>query len=260
MINLERQKKAYGLFKRYAGNPILTTDDWPYAVNAVFNPASVRIDNETLLLIRCEDMRGFSHLTVARSKDGLTKWKVDPAPTFEADHDSREERWGVEDPRIVWLEEQKQYAITYTSFSEGGPVVSLAITKNFKTFARLGALLPPEDKDACLFPRRFKGRFALIHRPIVRGEAHMWISFSPDLKHWGDHRVLIMTRSAYWDCHRVGLGCQPIETEQGWLIFYHGVRMTAAGAVYRVGLALLDLHEPWKVLRRSDEWVLGPHD
>ena len=88
-------------------------------------------------------MRGFSHLTVARSKDGLTKWKVDSAPTFEADHDSREERWGVEDPRIIWLEEQKQYAITYTSFSEGGPVVSLAITKNFKSFARLGRAASP---------------------------------------------------------------------------------------------------------------------
>lgn len=260
MIDLERQKKAHGLFKRYEGNPILTTHNWPYAVNAVFNPASVRINDETFLLIRCEDMRGFSHLTVARSRDGLTNWKIDPAPTFEAEHDSREERWGVEDPRIIWLEEQKQYAVTYTSFGEGGPVVSLAITKNFKSFARLGSLLPPEDKDACLFPRRFKGRFALIHRPIVRGEAHMWISFSPDLKHWGDHRVLIMTRSAYWDCHRVGLGCQPIETEKGWLVFYHGVRMTAAGAVYRVGLALLDLHEPWKVLRRSDEWVLGPQE
>jgi len=86
----------------------------------------------------------------------------------------------------------------------------------------------------------------------------MWIAFSPDLKHWGDHRPLIMTRSAYWDCHRVGLGCQPVETERGWLIFYHGVRITTAGAIYRVGLALLDLDEPWKVLRRSDEWVLGP--
>ncbi len=258
MINLERQKRAHELFKRYAGNPILTTHDWPYAVNAVFNPGAVQMNDETLLLVRCEDMRGFSHLTVARSHDGLTNWKVDSSPTMEADHDSREERWGLEDPRIIWLEEQKQYAITYVSFSEGGPVVSLAITKNFKTFARLGALLPPEDKDACLFPRRFKGRFALIHRPIVRGEAHMWISFSPDLKHWGDHRALIMTRSGYWDCHRVGLGCQPIETEAGWLIFYHGVRITAAGAIYRVGLALLDLQEPWKVLRRSDEWILGP--
>ncbi len=258
MADLERQKKAHGLFKRYEGNPILTTKDWSYAVNAVFNPAAVKINAETLLLIRTEDMRGFSHLTVARSTDGLTNWKIDEAPTFEANQNSREERWGVEDPRIVWLEEQKQFAVTYVSFSEGGPVVSLAITKNFKTFARLGALLPPEDKDACLLPRRFKGRFALIHRPIVRGEAHMWISFSPDLKHWGDHRPLIMTRSAYWDCHRVGLGCQPVETEQGWLIFYHGVRITTAGAIYRVGIALLDLAEPWKVLRRSDEWVLGP--
>ncbi|MCK5473355.1 MAG: glycosidase, partial [Planctomycetes bacterium] len=213
---------------------------------------------QTLLLIRVEDMRGFSHLTAARSADGFTNWQIDPAPTMEADQNSREEKWGLEDPRIVWLEEQKQFAITYTSFSEGGPVVSLAITKNFRTFARLGGLLPPEDKDACLFPRRFRGRFALIHRPIVRGEAHIWISFSPDLKHWGDHRALIKARHAYWDCHRVGLACQPIETEYGWLLFYHGVRMTTAGAIYRMGLALLDLEEPWKVLRRSDEWILGP--
>ena len=258
MTELLRQKKAHELFKRYDGNPILTPDDWPYPANAVFNPAAVKLNSETLLLVRVEDMRGFSHLTVARSSDGFTNWEIDPAPTLEANQSSREEKYGLEDPRIVWLEEQKQFGITYVSFSEGGPVISLAITKNFKTFARLGGLLPPEDKDACLFPRRFKGRFALIHRPIVRGEAHIWLSFSPDLKHWGDHRSLIRTRPAYWDCHRVGLACQPIETSQGWVIFYHGVRDTSAGAIYRLGLALLELEEPWKVLRRSDEWVLGP--
>lgn len=260
MIELSRQKKAHELFKRYEGNPIMIPANWPYAANAVFNPAAIKLNAETLLLVRVEDMRGFSHLTVARSNDGFTDWQIDSEPTLQADQSSREEKWGLEDPRIVWLEEQKQFGITYTSFSEGGPVVSLAITKNFRTFARLGALLPPEDKDACLFPRRFKGRFALIHRPIVRGEAHMWISFSPDLKHWGDHRPLIKTRAAYWDCHRVGLACQPIETAQGWMVFYHGVRSTTAGAIYRVGLALLDLEEPWKVLRRSDEWVLGPRE
>jgi len=258
MNELLRQKKANELFRRYEGNPILTPEDWPYPTNAVFNPAAVKLNAETLLLVRVEDMRGFSHLTLARSSDGFTNWEIDPEPTLEADHSSREERWGVEDPRVIWLEEQNQFAITYTSFSEGGPVVSLAITKNFKTFARLGALLPPEDKDACLFPRRFRGRFALIHRPIVRGEAHIWLSFSPDLKHWGDHRTLIKTRTAYWDCHRVGLACQPIETPHGWLVFYHGVRLTSAGAIYRVGLTLLDFEEPWKVLRRSDEWILGP--
>ena len=260
MTEFLRQKKAHGLFKRYKDNPIITPEDWLYPASAVFNPAAAKLNTETLLLIRVEDMRGFSHLTVARSADGFTNWEIDSNPTLEADQDSREERWGLEDPRIIWLEEQKQFAITYTSFSEGGPVVSLAITKTFRTFARLGALLPPEDKDACLFPRRLKGRFALIHRPIVRGEAHMWVSFSPDLKHWGDHRPMIKTRHANWDCHRVGLACQPIETEQGWVIFYHGVRITTAGAIYRVGLALLDLEEPWKVLRRSDEYVLGPRE
>ncbi len=258
MIELLRQRKAYDLFKRYEGNPILTPENWSYPANAVMNPAAIKLNAETLLLVRVEDMRGFSHLTVARSADGFTNWQIDAEPTLEADQNSREEKWGLEDPRTIWLEEQKQFAITYTSFSEGGPVVSLAITKNFKTFARLGALLPPEDKDACLFPRRFNGRFALIHRPIVRGQAHIWLSFSPDLKHWGDHRPLIKTRQAYWDCHRVGLACQPIETAQGWMIFYHGVRMTTAGAIYRPGLALLDLEEPWHVLRRSDEWILGP--
>jgi beta-1,4-mannooligosaccharide/beta-1,4-mannosyl-N-acetylglucosamine phosphorylase len=254
----DRERRAHNLFKRFDGNPILTPDHWPYPANAVFNPAAVQLGNETLLLARVEDMRGLSHLTVARSPNGLTDWQVDPEPTLTADPQSHEERWGLEDARIVWLEEQKQFAITYVSYSEGGPLVSLAITKNFKTFARLGAMLPPEDKDACLFPRRFEGRFALIHRPIVRGEAHVWLSLSPDLKHWGDHQLLIHTRPAYWDTHRVGLACQPVETPVGWLIFYHGVRVTAAGQIYRLGLTLADLNQPWKLLHRSAEWILGP--
>jgi len=124
----------------------------------------------------------------------------------------------------------------------------------------LGGLLPPEDKDACLFPRRFNGRFALIHRPIVRGEAHIWLSLSPDLKHWGDHRVLLRTRTAYWDGARIGLACQPVELPEGWLLMYHGVRKTTASEIYRIGMALLDLEEPWRVLRRGEEWVLGPRE
>jgi len=258
--DLSRQKKANELFKRYDGNPILTVSDWPYPTNAIMNPGAITFEGQTLLLVRVEDMRGFSHLTVARSTDGFTNWQIDSSPTLQADPGAHEERWGIEDARLIWLEDQEQYAITYTSFGEGGPVISLAITKDFQNFARMGSLLPPEDKDACLFPRRFHGRFALIHRPIVRGEAHMWISFSPDLTHWGDHRLLIRTRPAFWDGSRVGLACQPIETEEGWLIFYHGVRVTTAGQIYRMGLALLDIEEPWRVLRRSDEWLLGPRE
>jgi predicted GH43/DUF377 family glycosyl hydrolase len=260
MESLQRAKLASNLFRRYEGNPILTAAHWPYPVNSVFNPGAIRLNGEVLLLARVEGMRGFSHLTVARSKDGLTNWVIDEQPTMQADPDNQEEQWGLEDPRIVWLEEQKQFAITYVSFSVGGPLVSLAITRNFKTFARLGGMLPPEDKDACLFPRRFNGRFAMIHRPIVRGEAHIWISLSPDLKHWGDHQALLKTRTAYWDGARIGLACQPIELPEGWLILYHGVRVTTASQIYRIGMALLDKDQPWRVLRRSAEWVLGPKE
>jgi predicted GH43/DUF377 family glycosyl hydrolase len=248
------------LFRRYENNPILTANQWPYPVNAVFNPGAINVGDETLLLVRVEDLRGFSHLTVARSKNGKTDWRINPNRTLQPDASVQEERWGLEDPRIVWLEEQKVYAITYVSFSKGGPLVSLATTKDFRTFTRHGPLLPPEDKDACVFPRRFQGRFALIHRPLIRGEGHIWICFSPDLRHWGDHHVLLPTRPGLWDCHRVGLGPQPIETPEGWLIIYHGVRSTASGSLYRVGLALLDLEEPWKVICRCEEWLLSPRE
>jgi len=251
-------KQHQSLFQRYEKNPILSPEQWPYTVNTVFNPGATKFDGETLLLVRVEDMRGFSHLTIARSKDGKTDWRIEPQPALKPDSDAHEERWGLEDPRIVWLEERKEYAITYVSFSSGGPLVSLALTEDFKKFTRIGPLVPPEDKDASLFPRRFRGRYALIHRPIIRGESHIWLSFSPDLRHWGEHRLLISTRPGWWDCHRVGLGAQPLETPEGWLIIYHGTRVTASGSIYRVGLALLDLEEPWRVQRRSDEWVLGP--
>ena len=126
------------VFKRFKGNPILTPKHWPYTVNATFNPAAVRHDDETVLLVRVEDLRGFSHLTFARSRDGLTNWQVDEKPALVPEPDYDEEQWGIEDPRMVWLEEQQEYAITYVSFSKGGPVVSLALSKDLKTFQRRG--------------------------------------------------------------------------------------------------------------------------
>ena len=248
------------IFKRYPQNPILTPQQWPYPVNAVFNPGAVEMNGETLLLVRVEDLRGFSHLTVARSKDGFTNWRIEKMPALRPEIEEKEEQWGIEDPRVVWLADFQEYAVTYVSFSQGGPVVSVAMTKDFKTFRRVGCLMPPEDKDASLFPRKIKGRYVLIHRPIIRGQAHIWISFSPDLKYWGDHNVLIPVRPGWWDNHRVGLGPPPIETEEGWLVFYHGVRMTASGSLYRVGMALLDLDDPRRIIYRSDDWVLGPRE
>ncbi len=248
------------LFKRYEANPILTAGKWPYSVHSVFNPGAAVVNGETLLLVRAEDYRGFSHLTLARSKDGITDWIIDEAPTMEYFEEHPEERWGLEDPRVIWLEDLGKFAIAYVSYSSVGPKVSLALTKDFQIIERFGVLLPPEDKDASLFPRKFGGRYVMIHRPIVSGEAHIWIAFSPDLIHWGEHRVLLHRRGGSWDSNRVGLGAQPIETSDGWLLIYHGVRRTVSGSLYRVGLALLDLEEPWRVVKRSQEWVFGPKE
>jgi predicted GH43/DUF377 family glycosyl hydrolase len=170
-----------------------------------------------------------------------------------------EEIWGIEDPRITYVPELEQYAIAYTSFARGGPGVSLALTKDFKSFERYGVIMPPEDKDAALLPRRIGGLWALIHRPQTQLGAHMWISYSPDLRHWGSHKVILEARrGGWWDANKIGLCSPPIETAKGWLVLYHGVRQTASGGVYRLGLALFDLEKPDICLERGDSWMFGP--
>jgi predicted GH43/DUF377 family glycosyl hydrolase len=251
------------LFRRSETNPIITPADLPYPANSVFNPGALSLDGETVLLMRVEDLRGISHLEVARSRDGVTGWRFDAQPSMPPDPGSHpEEVWGVEDPRATWLPDRGEWAIAYTAYSRRGPLVSLAVTDDFRTFTRLGPAMPPEDKDAALFPRRFGDRWALIHRPApISGPAHIWLSWSPDLRHWGDHTILLPAREgAWWDAEKIGLGPPPLETPHGWLIMYHGVHRTASGSLYRVGLALLDLDDPHVVLNRSDDWVLGPSE
>ena len=170
-----------------------------------------------------------------------------------------EEIWGIEDPRITYVPELEKYAVAYTSFARGGPGVSLALTTDFRTFERFGVIMPPEDKDAALLPRRINGYWALIHRPVTPTGAHMWISYSPDLQHWGSHKVILEARrGGWWDANKIGLCSPPIETPKGWLTIYHGVRKTASGSIYRLGLALFDLERPEICLQRGDSWMFGP--
>lgn len=264
---IEAPRLTGELFTRYEGNPVLTSERWPYPCNSVFNPAVARLDGgETVLLVRVEDFRGMSHLTVARSEDGFTNWQVDPAPSFAPDPEHyEEEEWGIEDPRAVWVEEMQAFAVTYTAYSERGPLVSLALTKDFKTFERHGALVPPDDKNAAFFPRRIGDCWMLLHRPAsaTSGKSglrpHIWVSTSEDLHHWSAPRSVMKVRhGAWWDRERIGIGPPPIETDEGWLLLYHGVRNTTAGDIYRVGLVLLDLDDPTRVVRRGAPWVFGP--
>jgi predicted GH43/DUF377 family glycosyl hydrolase len=249
------------LLHRHPSNPILTAAMWPYPVHSVFNPgATLLADGTTLLLCRVEDRRGLSHLCAARSANGVDGWQIDPRPTLMPDPENfPEEIWGLEDPRITFVPELNQYVVVYTAFTRDGPGVALATTGDFKTFTRHGVVMSPEDKDATLLPYRIEGRWALIHRPVSSPRAHMWISFSTDLTHWGGHKLMLEARrGGWWDANKIGLSPPPIETANGWLVLYHGVRHTAAGAIYRLGLALFDLSAPEICLQRGSQWIFGP--
>ncbi|MBI1756045.1 MAG: glycosidase [Fimbriimonas ginsengisoli] len=249
------------LLERHPSNPILTATDWPYPVHTVFNPGATLLkDGTTLLLCRVEDRRGISHLCAARSQNGINGWVVDSKPTFAPDPmNYPEELWGVEDPRITYMEELDEYLITYTAFGKAGPGVAIASTSDFKRFERFGLVMHANDKDAALFPHRFNGEFALIHRPSTDMGSHMWLSFSPDLRNWGGHMLFLPARrGAWWDANKIGLSPPPIETDRGWLVMYHGVRQHAAGSVYRLGLALFDKDNPETCLTRGQSWMFGP--
>jgi predicted GH43/DUF377 family glycosyl hydrolase len=255
-------KRSYEvLFERHHANPILTAADWPYPAHSVFNPgATLLADGTTLLLCRVEDRRGLSHLCVARSANGVDGWTIDSEPTMPADPDAHpEELWGIEDPRITFVEELGRYAVAYTAFGKAGPGVSLALTEDFRTFERYGLVMQPDDKDAALLPERVDGSFALIHRPMTDSGAHVWLSLSPDLRNWGSHKLVLPARKGgWWDANKVGLSPPLIKTEAGWLMLYHGVRHTASGSLYRLGVALLALDQPERCLARGDSWIFGP--
>jgi predicted GH43/DUF377 family glycosyl hydrolase len=250
------------LFKRHKGNPILTAADLPRMVNAVLNPGATVLDGRTLLLLRVEHRTGLSSLLVATSEDGLSGWEIDRERHLQPRSERFEEHWGIEDPRITQIGED--YHVVYVGYSTAGPLVCHAVTRDFVEWEHRGVLQPPEDKDAALFPRLFDGRWALVHRPVSAMPglgSHIWISFSPDLRYWGDSRILVPARrGGWWDANKVGLGPPPLLTRDGWLLCYHGVRTTASGSIYRLGLALLDRDDPSKVIARGNEWVFGPQE
>jgi predicted GH43/DUF377 family glycosyl hydrolase len=251
------------LLHRCPANPILSARDWPYPAHSVFNAgATLLADGTTLLLCRVEDRRGHSHLCAARSQNGIDGWVIDDAPTLRPDPARfPEELWGIEDPRITFVDELGAFAIAYTAYGRDGPGVALALTEDFRSFERCGLVMQPDDKDAALLPRRIGKSFALIHRPVHDFGAHVWISYSPDLRNWGGHKLMLAARKgAWWDANKVGLSPPLIETARGWLMLYHGVRHTAGGCLYRLGLALFALDDPERCLARGDSWIFGPEE
>lgn len=230
----------------------------PFPCNTVFNAGAVKMGDEYILLLRVEGLNGVSFLALARSQDGF-HFKVENEPVMtpsdEEPYKSYEEL-GIEDPRIT--EMGKWYYIFYTAYSRYGPRIGLARTRDFHDIERIGLVSQPANKDAVLFPKKFNGKYVRFDRPLTPHAKAIWISYSHDLLYWGDSKVVMEARAGFWDSERIGAGAPPIETENGWLLIYHGVKETAAGKIYRLGAALFDLNDPSKMLGRSVIPILSP--
>jgi predicted GH43/DUF377 family glycosyl hydrolase len=249
------------LFRRSRRNPILTADDVPASAQAVFNPGVTEQDGQVVLLLRVENAAGYSSIHVARSDDGVSGWRIEPEPLLGyGQPDLRYEQWGCEDPRAIWLEEERCWYVTYTAYSRAGTAVGLAKTTDLARVERVGLIFAPSNKDAALFPRRLAGRWAALHRPDAGGGIeNIWIAFSNDLLYWGEpHCVLEEGSGPAWDAVSVGTGPPPVETNLGWLLLYHGVKRYGGRRVYRVGAALLDRRSPHKVLARPGRCIFQP--
>lgn len=245
---------------RWEGNPIITLEDIPYRCNTVFNGTPVKAGDEYFLLLRVEGQQGYSFFSLARSQDGF-HFTVDSEPVMlpakEGPFAMYESR-GIEDPRLTEID--GRYYILFTAFSNWGTRIELAETTDFVHYERIALISEPGNKDGVLFPEKINGRYARLDRPIGNGIGSIWLSFSEDMIHWGDHQLLMTPRPGYWDSYRIGASAPPIKTEAGWLEIYHGMKMTRSGPIYKIGSVLFDLENPSRVIARCDEPILSPRE
>jgi len=249
------------LIQRYSRNPILTKHDVPYPVETVHNAGVVKHDRKYVMLFRSHLRNGRSIIGLAQSEDGF-HFRVHPEPFLTPAQDgpfAPYEEYGVEDPRVCALD--GTYLITYSAYSRYGVRVALAKTADFGSIKRVALVTQADCRNIVIFPARFSGRYARLDRPHSEiCPWSIWVSYSPDLIHWGDSKVAITPLAYHWDEMKVGPGATPIQTSRGWLNLFHGVFQTMDGAVYRLGAALHDLEDPGRVLGVADEWILQPED
>jgi predicted GH43/DUF377 family glycosyl hydrolase len=214
-----------------------------------------------ILLFRSHLQNGRSIIGIARSDDGY-KFLVDSkpfmVPSTEGDF-SRFEEYGVEDPRICEID--NVYYITYSAYSRFGVRIALARTHDFKSVERMSVISEPDMRNVVMFPETFNGRYARLDRPHSEiNPWSIWLSWSPDLVHWGESEPVINPVAYHWDQMKIGPGATPIKTSDGWLNLYHGVFPTMDGCVYRLGVALHDIADPANVLGVADDWIVSPED
>ena len=249
------------LVERYAGNPILRASDVPYRVATVHNAGVVKFDGRYRMLFRSHRENGRSIIGLAESDDGF-RFTVRPQPFLVPAKEgvfAEYEAFGVEDARICTID--GDHLITYSAYSKHGVRIALARTRDFVSVERVALITPADYRNVVIFPKKFDGRYIRLDRPHSEiSPWSIWISYSPDLVHWGDSRVAMKPVQYHWDEMKIGPGATPIETERGWLSIYHGVFPTMDGSVYRLGVALHDRDDPSRVLGVGDRWILQPED
>lgn len=247
---------------RYEANPIIQRNAIPSS-NSVFNSAVVKYKEGYAGVFRCDSKSVSMDIFAGFSRDGI-HWEINHEPiVFEgADQEilKREYRY---DPRVCWMEDR--YYITWCN-GYHGPTIGIGYTFDFQTFYQMENAFLPYNRNGVLFPRKINGNYAMLSRPSDTGHTpfgDIFYSQSPDLIYWGKHRYVMGTvpgDASAWQSKKIGPGPVPIETDEGWLLIYHGVIQTCNGFVYRMGCALLDTEEPWKVKGRSAYYILGPKE
>lgn len=248
--NIPWQEKPEGCkypIWRYDGNPIITRDNL-YMANSIFNSAVVPYGDGFAGVFRVDYLSRDQKLVTGFSKDGI-KWQLDDKVIFEG-----------YDPRLCLLD--GKYYLSWVNLMPHGTTIGIAYTEDFKSWTQLEDACYPVARNGVLFPRKVGDEYLLLIRPCDRGHTpygDIFISRSKDLTYWGKHRF-VMSPVKNWEMTKVGAGPTPIETDEGWLMFYHGVLTSCNGFTYSIGAALLDINEPWKVLHRADCFLLAPHE
>ncbi len=256
-----KRTMKHPIVERYENNPILTRDDIPYPVATVHNAGVVKHNDRYIMLFRSHQLNGRSVIGLAESDDGF-HFEAHDEPFLTPAEDgvfAEYEAFGVEDLRICPVD--NQYMLCYSAYSKHGVRIGLAKTKNFESVERVALITQADMRNAVIFPEKFNGHYVRLDRPHSDIQSWgIWISYSPDLIHWGNSKVVIKTVQYHWDEMKVGPGAPPIKTDRGWLNIFHGVFETMAGAVYRLGVALHDLNNPQEMIGIADPWILQPED
>ncbi len=252
----DRKDGSTDVLWRHDGNPIIERDAIKRS-NSIFNSAVVPYSNGFAGVFRCDDKRREMLLHAGFSKDGIN-WTIDEEPIkfICNDEEIGKFEYGY-DPRVCFIEDR--YYVTWCN-GYHGPTIGIAYTYDFKSFYQIENAFLPYNRNGVLFPRKINGKYAMLSRPSDTGHTafgDIFFSQSQDLIYWGKHRHVMGPRG-WWQSTKIGAGPVPIETTEGWLLFYHGVLTSCNGYVYSFGASILDLEEPWKVKYRTEPYLLSP--